>query len=330
MKKLISMLSLVMFSVIAYAQTLAPPTIEFKTGRAAGNATESKMKDAPKKVFINRFRVFYQLVYVDAETAAAGVNRGKATATLTVGFEGIQESDLISNTDKIYGEFTDMLKGAGFEIMQAEDAKDIKAFKGWTMLTGGQINSAQVQGMAMVSPTGFKYYAKDVLPSGKEKVSFMDPSGFASIQLGKVPVINVDIFVPFMADSESGASKLASDAVGGVAKVVASPYFRISAENTKSSFIWSSNAVIFTPMKEDLVINGVFTSEKFKASAVAKTNTSYNMGLYSMVVSEDVNLSNMQTAKCDIEAYKKGLYMATSKYIKESTQLFLDAAAGKK
>jgi len=330
MKKITFIMGLVLWCFWAGAQSIPTGPIEFKDGRAAGNTAESKMKSAPKKIFINRFRVFYQVVYVAQETAKEGVNRGAASASLIVGFDGVNEKYFIDNTDRLFAQFTGMLKEAGFEIVEAEAAKDIKAFKGWTMVEGGQINSAQKQGMAMVSPTGFKYFAKEVLPSGKEKVSFFDPSGFASNQLGKIPSVNVDIFVEFMADSESGASKLASGAIGGIAKEVASPYLRVSAEGTKSNFNWAAMSVINTPMKDDLPINGVFQDEKFKAVATAVQNTSYNAGFYSYVVSEDVSLQNIQMAKCDIGAYEKGVADATAKYLRESTQLFLDFASDKK
>ena len=330
MKKINLVFAFLLLVAGVYAQSVTSDPIKFKTGRSAGNSTESKMKNAPKEILINRFRIFYELVYVDAETAQAGVNRGAASASLTVGFEGVDDKLLIGNTNRVFEEFKTQLGAAGYKIVNNEDAKDVKAYKGWTMVKGGQINSAQVQGMAMVSPEGFNYFVKEVLPSGKEKTSFFDPSAFVSNQMGKIPVVNVDIYVLFMTDSESGASKLATKAVGGVAKVVASPYLRVSAEGTKSSFNSMGNAVIFTPMEDDIVIGGVFEDQKFKASVAARTNTVYENVIYRSVLSEDVKITDLQMAKCDIEAYKKGVYMATSKYIKESTQLFLDFANGKK
>jgi len=331
MKKISTLWFALLSCLATMGQFVQIEPIEFKDGRAAGNSMEAKMKDAPKKIFINRFRVFYELVYVDTETAQAGVNRGASSVALTVGFVGVDEKMLIENTDRIYAEFLEMIIGNGYEIVKAEAAKDLKAYKDWTMLEGGKINNAQYPGVAMVYPSGFQYYAKEVLPSGKEKMSFFDPSGFASNQLGKIPVVNVDITVKFMTDSESGASKAASSALGGLAKVVATPYFRISADDTKSTFNWAAQAsVINTPMKSDLVINGVFKYEKFKAAKAAQLNTTYDVGIHQYVISDDVNTSSLQMATCDINAYKQGLYDATSKYVSESTEIFLNFARGKK
>ncbi len=146
------------------------------------------------------------------------------------------------------------------------------------------------------------------------------------MQIGKdAIVVDFKVTVPFMADSESGASKLATGAVGGVSKVVASPYLRISQPVGQTNVGYSSmDGALNTPLKGDVVIKGVFEDKKFKSSASAQQNTSYNMGHFTKVVSENVSNSNIQVAECDPDKYIKGVTEAINYFMEESTQFFIN------
>jgi len=306
--------------------------IDFKTGRGAGNFGESKLKKVSKKIFINQFFINYQLVYMDSEQTSEGVYHGSTKSSITVGFEGITENDLQTNTDKIYSEYITKLKNDGFEIITADEAKDIKLLQDYKMVKGGELKRAQKLGYGTTAPTDHSYFIKSITKKGKEKMSFLDKKSKISSQLGDVIVVNVVITIPFMADGESTGSKLLTGAVGGISKNVAMPFLRISSDPryTNTSYAWTDKTVVHMPLKDEIVIADVFEKEKFKAIAGAKANTSYDMGIHRIVVSEDVTTTNVQIAKCDIEKYKKGIYEASSLFIDKSTDNFLDLVNGKK
>lgn len=268
------------------------------------------MAKAPKRLFINKFVVSYEVLYADWEATRAGVNTGATSANLSVGFEGVDDADFQEITDKLYADYVKMMQAAGFEVITAKDLQGNKAFAKAELVSGSPVDYQSEKGEATTTPTGFPFF----LLGGKYVL--------APRIKAEAVVADVHIKVPFMIDSEAGASKLATKAVGGVSKVVASPALRISAQS-QHDFTWETNSVVKVPMKGDLMINGVFQDEKFKASVAAQTNTQYDIGHLTRVYSEDVNVSNIQVAKGDPEKYKKGVYDGASLFLKESSNVFL-------
>ncbi len=302
--------------------------VEFKDGRTSGSYAEAKFKKAPKKIFINQFNINYQLIYVDSEQTSEGVYKGATSSSISVGFEGVEETDFQGITDGLYNNYISQLKAGGFTVLSAEEASGIKEFAEYTKQNGGGISKAQYPGYGTSTPNGYSYFVKKISETGKEKATFMDKRLKIAKQLGAV-VVNINMKIPFMYDSESGASKLATGIVGGVSKVVASPYLRIDLDETKASYV-NIDCTLNLPMKDDIQISGVFKDEKFKSIAGAKLNSSYSMGYATMVVSEDVDVSNIQVAQGDPAKYIEGVKNAASLYMNKSTQVFLDKAAGKK
>lgn len=310
--------------------------VEIKSGRAAGNTAEKKLKKASKRVFINEFRVFYQVVYFDSDYARAGYDgggasghRGAASASLSVALNGVDEDALIENTTKLYNEYVDKLKKQGYDIVSIDEAAKTSPFEEYEKLEGGKLNTAQVPGYLMSTPKGFSYMIKKVTASGKEKKKFFPQDHKVSFELGEAIVANVNLYIPFMVESESGGSKMLKGAVGGVAKVVASPYFRLEATNTNSSYQFASNkfgpeAYAAMPMKKDLNINGVFDEKlKFKSTAKAENNQAYDSGAWTIVIpADDVKTSKVQFLDCDSKMYIDGTYKACSKYLDATLSQF--------
>ncbi|MEQ8472990.1 MAG: hypothetical protein RIC35_17480 [Marinoscillum sp.] len=305
MKKLFTLLfalCIVSFYTIAQEVSEVP---EFKTGRAAGNSLENKLKKSPKKILINSFRINYQILYTDWEGTRAGVYTGKTSAELTVAFEGMAEADYQKITDDLYQVYIANFQSLGYEVLSAEVLDGHKAVKKHSLTTGGQASYAIKDGYIATTPTGFQYYADEKSrPALAGKMRGVD-----------AVVVDINIDVPFMIDSESGASKLATKAVGGVSKVVASPSLRIDGGSDITFVDPAFLAVVKAVMKDEITIGGVFKDEKFKASSAAQTNTSYDLGHITRVYSTDVNTSKVQVAEGDPEKYKKGVAEAVNKLL---------------
>ena len=323
MKKFsLSLVFIFLMGFFGFAQQVTGD-LEFKEGRAAGNYAEKKFSKSDKKLFIKRFNVNFQLIYVDAEQTREGVYHGSTSSSITVGFEGVTEQDLQAITDKLYNDYVAKMQAAGYQIVTAAEAAGIKEHSEYVAQKGGGISKAQLPGYATCTPTGYEYFVKKVTASGKEKGAFVDKSNKISGQLGAV-VVNVDLNIPFMTDGESGASKLATGVVGGVSKVVAKPNLRLDQTGTNMNYVDAGQGCNMNiPMKGNLQINGVFEDEKFKSIAGAKSNSSYSMGYATIVVSEKVDVSNIQVAKCDPAKYIKGVQDATSMYMDGASDVFL-------
>lgn len=308
--KLVLILCLASIAVIAQEVGELP---EFKSGRAAGNSLEKKLKKSPQKIFINSFSVNYQILYTDWEGTRAGVYTGKTSAELTVAFEGMTESDYQQLTNNLYDSYVNNWKSLGYEIVDASVLDGHKAVKNHQLTEGGQVSYTIKDGYISTSPAGFRYYTDD-----------KSRAPLAGRMRGvDAVVVDVNLNVPFMIDSESGASKLATKAVGGVSKVVASPDLRI-AENSDIVFVDPAFlAVVKAAMKDPLTISGVFKDEKFKASSAAQTNTAYDLGHVTRVYSTDVNTSKLQVAQGDPEKYKAGVAEAMARLTVAANEHFM-------
>ena len=286
---------------------------EFKTGRAAGNAMEKKMKKAPQKILINDFRINYQILFSDWEGTRAGVYTGKTSAELSVGFEGMEEADFQAITDEVYAQYVDFFQSQGYEIIGADALNGHKAVNKFSSATGGQANYEVMDGYISTTPSGFQFYTND-----KARAPLA-----GRMRGVDAVVVDIRLNIPFIIDSESGASKLASKAVGGISKIVVSPSLRIEDRSNMSYVDPASLATVKAAMKDPMIIDGVFKDEKFKATAAAQTNTAYNIGHLTRVYQTDVNTSKIQVAECDSEKYKKGVSEAATKLLTASAKHFI-------
>lgn len=328
MKSLFTIILSLSVAFTVFSQTI-DGTPEIKKGRAAGNTAEGKLKKASKRIYINEFRVFYQVVYFDSDYARAGYDGGGASghrsaaqASLSVALDGVDEQMLTDNTTRLYNEYVSQLKSEGYEIITTDEAGKVPVFEEYERIQGGTLNTAQMVGYLMSTPKGYDYFVKKVNNKGKEKKAFIDIRHKVSNELNGALIVNVEMTVPFMVEAESKGSKMLKGVVGGLAKVVASPYFRLSGTNTNVSYVYSTNkfgpeAYVAMPMKKDIQIKGVFDeSQKFKTTAKAENNQAYDAGAWTIVIpADDVKESNIQFVSVDTKKYVDGAYMASKSYL---------------
>lgn len=313
---------------------LQAQTVELKDISGSG---QNKFKKTPKRIYIAEFRVNYQLLFSQVEKAEGGREigggyRGDAKAGLTMAVQGIEASDLLEITDKLYTNYVRSLKSAGYEIIPAGNVAGAKGYTDWERKKGGTINEAQYAGFITVIPTEYEYYVKRTKEGGKEKTGFIDNILSISDDID-APVIKVNILVPFVEDAESGASKALGKAVGGVAKVVARPYLRIekdiiSSAQTKVMYGFKEGmgiqALTNLCLKSNVDIPGIFEDKKYKAAESADTDMwGTQVGALTLFNVSDKYLSKTHPIPCDASKYKSEVYKAMDSYLTATLNEFL-------
>lgn len=339
MRKVLLTIAIACCAILAAAQD---PSIEIKDISGFG---QKKFRGAPKKVYISQFRVNYQLLYSQTETAEGGRTlgggyRGEAKAGLTMAVQGIEAADLMQITDKLYADFVSGLTNAGYELLSADDAAKAKNYQGWERKAGGTLNESQYPGYITAIPTGYEYFVKKTNESGREKTGFGDNTLKVSNDIG-APVIRVNLVIPFVEDAESHGSKALGKVVGGLAKVVLRPYLRLEkdpvataggfstdAAQTKVTYGFmegmGTQAISNLCLKSSIDIPGIFEDKKYKAVESADQDlwgTSY--GALTIFNVSDVYLKKTQPLPCDAAKYKQGVGEAAGSYLKATLDEFL-------
>ena len=139
-------LTFLFFLIAFFCQTSNAQTIsELKV--ASTETGKGKLKKAPKKIYIADFKVYYQVLYVAQEKKKARVYsdmiQSATQATLSMGLQGISESDLSENTNHLYQMTVKKLTAAGYEMVTPDQMAGIKEFKGWERKKGGSLSNAQ-------------------------------------------------------------------------------------------------------------------------------------------------------------------------------------------
>ncbi len=313
------------FSVLtacgAIGQQLPPKSVKTTTMKP------QKFVEAPKKIFIRTFKVYYQMIAEAEKTVhggrqfGGGAYKGNATARLAVGVEGLAPEDLQDLTNQIYQEYTAELKDLGLEVMTAKDIPDIEYFEGWGMIEGPHINQEQIEGSLMVVPEGFAYRVKKITKKGKEKtggflagitnVNGNQAADFASSAYGTIPKISKALDNAIVAEIAINVPSiyLNPKSVLGSAKVKGGPYLRIGqakvsyvSGRAKTAGVASPNALIEMALKEAVPINGVFESEEFKVVATKSKTTVPSYAAFFTVENKSVELTN--TIDCDAQTFK--------------------------
>lgn len=330
MKKLLTIFLLVVMAGGASAQD--PIEIKDISGFGSG-----KFKKSPKKIYIAQFRVNFQLLFSQVETAQGGSTlgggyRGDAQAGLTMAVKGVSSEDLQEITDKLYQDYIAKIKSAGYELVTADEASSAKEFDGWERKMGGKLNEAQYPGYITATPTGFEYYAKKTKADGREKSTFTDNTLKISNNV-KATAIKVNIVVPFVEDAESGASKALGKTIGGLAKVVLRPYLRVEKDIVGTSGTFSTDAAVTKvtyafmegmgtqaisnlQLKDDIAIPGIFEDKKYKAIETADQDL-WGTEVGALIIFNVTNnyLSKTQPLPCDATKYKEGVISAAGKYL---------------
>lgn len=306
---------------------------------------QKKLKKSPKKVFISEFRVFFQMLYRDAEQTREGVYHGSTKTTVTVGLKGVSKNNLMNASNKIYQNYIKNLRAEGFEIVSIDEAGEkVKLYRDWERKVGGSLSRSQIPGYVMVVPEGFEYYVKGTKKSGKQKSTFTDRNYKVSYDLGKVNVISVNIVIPFISDAESGGSKLLTKAIGGISKIVVKSNLRLgnnvigaysNIASTSAEYVFTENKVssdcfFTTKLKEPVSIPEVLDDHKIKSVAGAKEKTMTQMGALAIVYDNDVINDEFQILECDGADYEDGVVQASNAFLDESLKLFFAYQRGDK
>lgn len=315
------------------------------------NLSELKSKnfgEAPKKVFVKNFKIFYQMI-AEAETTnrggyqMGGNIKGDATARMAVGVDGIEPDQLQALTNSLYEGYISKLKSMGFEVLTSSDIPSIDSFDGWEMIEGPRMSEEQVRGSLMVVPDDFSYYVKGVKKSGKEKTgAFMsgitgDDAGFASAIYGPVAKISKeldDMVVVEVVLNVPSIWLVAKRTLGG-AKAEGGPNLRLessrityaSGKVNKPGVAYPAVALEFTQTAA-VQIPGVFADEKFKASATKKTTSIPSYASFFTVKDQTIEFTD--TIECDGEVYVLKVKETAASYLDFSIEKLKLAMSGEK
>jgi hypothetical protein len=317
----------------ANGQTVGPIELTEMTGYGM-----KKIAESPKKVFIETFKVNYQIFGEKQESeqggrVVGGGVRGDVKVKLSIGLEGIQEKALVESTDRIYKEFVDRLKKEGYEIVPFENAIGLKEFEGWERVKGGVVSKSQYRGYASVSPTGYEYFVKRLNDEGKERGTFMDNGAKVSKELDEALVIKVTITVPFCRDAESTGSKLLGKISKGIINVVMETELGLGNELLRNSTIptltgatavsvfrggkkmgdYSTNNWL---LKDEVLIAGAIEKKKFSEGAVANRDVfGSDFVTFQLFSADNIALNKMNFVKVDMPTYQKGVEMGAGKFL---------------
>lgn len=314
----------------------------------------NKVKNA-QRIYIASFTVNYQ-VYNEKEDFKQGGHmlgggyKGDAHASLSVGLENITEAGIQAVTDRLFQDFTSMLKEKGLEIISAEEAGKTETYADFTKVTGGKISEAQFPGTLATTPTGFTYFVKRISKSGKEKSGgfLNNPStmyGKLSTQLNDAIIADVDLFILFIED------KNALDLAGANIKVKTSlrlaateaitmkseVKIKLKGQNNTVAAISQANfyhgkvpvGVGVTSsyaggLKSSLDIGGVIEDKKIQSFAANQKDYVGVSTIYGTWYNPaDRSTKSTTVIPVDEKKYTDGVYMAGKKFIDFHTSEFL-------
>lgn len=314
----------------AIAQTL---TAEHVTDK--GGYGESKLKSAPRKVYIASFRTYFHVLASAEASSIGGSFKNNTKTSMVVAVSGVDTPDFLEVTDALYNKFTDDLKAKGFEILTADNAAQSAQYAEWIKKEGGQLSYSQIPGFVTASPTGYSYFVKKEKKDGREKNSFVDNSPKISRDLDGAIIIDVAFAFPFV-DMKTASSNLA-----GASSVKAKIDFEIGTAfgmdgatplmaPTQAKFVSSEgmgkDAILYVKIKGESFDSEapVFKDKKFKESNVAMVN--YKPDYYGVVWKEEQQVRVSHFAECDRELYKKETLRLGSEFMDQALRIFYSNA----
>jgi hypothetical protein len=297
---------------------------------------EKKLKDAPKKIYLNQFNVNYQLIAASSEASAGG----KTRAEMAVGMTGVEISDMQEITDNAYAMVVKRLTDAGIEIVTSDVAEKTDFYSDWTKTQGGTPTKAQLLGYVTTAPTGFDYFYKSMNKDGKTKGSFIvDTTPKLSKDLGDIPVFEANISFQFV--TIEGNSSYVTDATkmkGVVQYQIPEVAIAKSAEGLLGSkietsriaarIVWKggmngsgANTILSYSPKGGIEIPGVMEEKKFKEYVAP--DVSYNTTYNGVAYTNDKELEVSHQVKADRAAYKAKTQQALNEYLSMVVDNFL-------
>jgi hypothetical protein len=351
MKKTLLSVIVICFTITLNAQSIGNLKI------TNSNWGLNKLKKAPKKIYINSFNVNFE-IYKEAIDFKAGGNGGRiggntssATAKAAIGLNGIEEGKMQAKTNELYQNFINRLKKEGYEIVSAEVAGKIDAFKDWKN-TSGPIIQEDLTGIINCVPENFTFYYKRKTGKGETKKGFLGGIGLTekiSKQLDDAIVADVNLHVMF---SEEGSDWMSGRAAkvkiktnlrlidefaivipqkfkkkkttlgklfGSVKIKGATDVYRISST---VSFKNSTQANFVGSLKGDLEINDVMKKQKIVAyqKQGSYNKTSFSSSYFSDLA--DRYSTTTKWIKVDGDKYAQGFYNACNTYLDKQLDAF--------
>ncbi|MCW5911041.1 MAG: hypothetical protein KIT62_08200 [Cyclobacteriaceae bacterium] len=307
MKKLLT-IAVVLIAVQAHAQITENDVF------AHGSFKTKSFKNAPKRIFINSFNVYFQ-VFGSARASTTGGEmlgtlRGNTNVAMGVSLDGVDNKDFLEITNEVYQQYVGKLKAMGYEIISADEAGKTEVYKDWLKKEGGELSATQSLGFLKVTPNDYSYYVKRETAKGKEKSGVFANTGVLSKQLNDAVIADVNMTFYFV------QMKTFDNEFLGYSQVTGKPNFRFVRVlgDIKNQVLSSANyafgknltaveAAINTSLKKDLGSNEtVFEDVKLKESAVAASKAIPDYAAIVFVNNKNISVSHYLT--CNPDLYK--------------------------
>ncbi|MBX2942432.1 MAG: hypothetical protein KF860_08805 [Cyclobacteriaceae bacterium] len=315
------------------------------------NQMNSKdLNEAPKKVFIKNFKVYYQMIAEAEKTIqggrqfGGGTYTGDATARLVVGVEGIEPEDLQQLTNSLYNDYVTKLKNLGLEVYSSKDYPNLESFADDELLDGPRINEEQIEGSLMVVPDGFSYYVKKVTKKGKEKGGFISNLGgsgvsefTSSINHKGLPKVSQELDDMIVVDVAVNVPSMYMDQKAALGSVKIKGGSDLRLENARATYgsgklnkpgAATPDKYIEMMLKEPIKIKGVFAEQEFKSQAKRQTTSVPSYSSYFSVGNSKMELSN--TIKCNSEDYTREVGKAVTEFLDLSIDKLKIGMSGEK
>lgn len=357
MKIVFSLIGAITLSFCLTAPLSAQNLSEFKS--AFENSGIKPKKKAPRKVYINTFKVMVEMYREDVDYKAKkefrGQGRGEATAAAALGLTGVNTKALQDKADKLYEEFVADLTSKGFTIINVNEAKKAEYFKNAKDFTGPLVRESANPGILEILPSNFRGLTTERDLAGKKDnkstglmANFQSLKGIVkntnvlSKQLDDAIVIDVNLVLGW---SEAGSNWIRSMA-GANAKVqtnlalgskeVSAPktdnalssrgreeYYKLPNTMTVAQGSGLKGVTWEGYLKKPIFIGGVLDdakAESFNRGAASKT---YELGNQFIVTEWRSTFSkNAKFVQVDGEKFADALYLSGSAFLADQLNYF--------
>lgn len=334
---------------------LSATFILFTAFSANAQVSEIKLDDGgfgkfskfDKKIFISEFTVNYQVLYEAKKSKAGGQfgigghHKGASEAKGALGLKNMSSETLQKMTDELYDKYVNELKNNGFEIITAENAGNIEAFKNFEQSTGGA-PYVVYPGTITCNPTGFSFFYNAGVKAKIGKIFDQTPS--ISRDLGDAIISKVCLNVEFAKSGQQfikyGSSVKMETNLAVVQSLTASEIAEEKLLRTKENDVQtvasyvnfavgkkmaSVEAAYNGTIKKDVDIKGVIEDEKVNAFADGKAASSYQMvgTNYAVLFYEDDVDKDLKEVEVDLPKYEKYVAEALDGVLMGHTKIFL-------
>lgn len=326
-------LALLLVGILFGMSAAQAQSITDKHVRSSG-FSQKKFKKAPRRVYINSFNVYFQVVGSASASTMGGESFGTVSSGtkthMGVGLDGVDTEDFLAVTNAGYRLFVEDLKRQGFEIVSADEAGKTDLYSDWTRKEGGELSTAQVPGHVRATPEGFSYYVVGEKRSGKEKSTFFDRSPALSQALDDAIIVDFNFCVHFV-DMKTFSSELLK-----VSNVKGKIDYRITRGIGTSHKVTSCNfsfgktftaatGQITNELKKDFGVEAeIFADKKFSEMTVASSKNVPNY--YSVVFVKDAQTRVSHYAAANRELYVGESERLLTEFIRVSLDNFYNSA----